>query len=64
MLNINTLFYYCESKSKAPKFDTLEQLTDQYNNYINTSEQVLEVCQELDESTTDLNINENTLQLF
>jgi len=58
--NIDKLFYYCNQNTKVPKFDSLEQLTEQYKNYINTSEQLREVCQELDEVTTELNINENT----
>ena len=58
--NINTLFYYCNAKTKAPKYETLEHLTVQYKSYIKTSEQIMEVCQVLDEETTDININENT----
>jgi hypothetical protein len=58
--NINTLFYYCNEKFKAPKYNSLVELENLYISYINTAEQLREVCEVLNEETTDININENT----
>ena len=62
--NINILFYHCQEKFKASKYSNLVQLENSYISYVNASEQLREVCEVLDEETTDLTINENTFSIF
>jgi len=42
--NINKLFYYSESKSNEPKYNSVEEVEKLYSEFIETSEKLNEVC--------------------
>ena len=42
--NINKLFYYSESKSNEPKYNSVDEVEQLYSEFIETSDKLNEVC--------------------